>query len=67
VREADLRDMLGLADRARIFDLFDLVMKGDVAGAFSRPRAQYDVGAAPVVGLSHLAGLTHRLTRPQLV
>lgn len=67
VREADLRDMLGLADRARIFDLFDLVMKGDVAGAFAELRAQYDVGADPVVVLSDLAELTHWLTRLKLV
>ena len=67
VREADVRDMLGLADRARIFDLFDLVMKGDIGGALTELRAQYDVGADPAVVLSDLAELTHWLTRLKLV
>ncbi|MAU61630.1 MAG: DNA polymerase III subunit gamma/tau [Parvibaculum sp.] len=67
VREADVRDMLGLADRARIFDLFDLLMKGDIGGALTELRAQYDVGADPAVVLSDLADLTHWLTRLKLV
>lgn len=67
VVEADVRDMLGLADRARIFDLFDLLMKGDIGGALSELRAQYDVGADPAVVLSDLAELTHWLTRLKLV
>ncbi|MDO8839136.1 MAG: DNA polymerase III subunit gamma/tau [Parvibaculum sp.] len=67
VREADVRDMLGLADRARVFDLFDLVMKGDIGGALNELRAQYDVGADPAVVLSDLAELTHWLTRLKLV
>ena len=65
--EADVRDMLGLADRARIFDLFDLLMQGDIAGALGELRAQYDVGADPVVVLQDLADLTHWLTRLKLV
>ncbi|MBC7101760.1 MAG: DNA polymerase III subunit gamma/tau [Parvibaculum sp.] len=67
VREADVRDMLGLADRARIFDLFDLLMKGDIAAALTELRAQYDAGADPAVVLSDLADLTHWLTRLKLV
>ncbi len=67
VREADVRDMLGLADRARIFDLFDLVMKGDIGGALSELRAQYDIGADPAVVLADLAELTHWLTRLEVV
>ncbi len=67
IRELEIRDMLGLADRARIFDLFDFVMKGDIAGALGELRAQYDVGADPTVVLSDLAELTHWLTRLKLV
>jgi DNA polymerase-3 subunit gamma/tau len=67
IREAAIRDMLGLADRARIFDLFDLLMQGDIAGALGELRAQYDVGADPAVVLSDLADLTHWLTRLKLV
>ena len=67
VREEAIRDMLGLADRARIFDLFDLLMQGDIAGAMSELRAQYAVGADPAVVLSDMADLTHWLTRLKLV
>lgn len=67
VLEVDVRDMLGLADRARVFDLFDLLMKGDIGGALTELRAQYDVGADPAVVLSDLAELTHWLTRLKLV
>ncbi len=67
VIEADIRDMLGLADRARVFDLFDLLMKGDIAAALTELRAQYDSGADPAVVLSDLAELTHWLTRLKLV
>ena len=58
-----LRDMLGLADRARVVDLFELVMKGDAAGALAELSAQYAVGADPFVVLSDLAAFTHQVTR----
>jgi DNA polymerase-3 subunit gamma/tau len=67
IKEADIRDMLGLADRGRIFDLYDLIMKGDAAAALGELRAQYDAGADPAVVLSDLAELTHWLTRLKLV
>lgn len=67
VHEADIRDMLGLADRARIFDLFDFLMQGDIGGALNELRAQYEIGADPAVVLSDLAELTHWLTRLKLV
>jgi DNA polymerase III subunit gamma/tau len=66
IGEDDVRDMLGLADRARVFDLFDLVMKGEIAPALSELRDQYDSGADPAVILSDLAELTHWLTRLKL-
>ncbi|MEQ9143125.1 MAG: DNA polymerase III subunit gamma/tau [Parvibaculaceae bacterium] len=66
IREEDVRDMLGLADRARVFDLFDLVMKGEIAPALAELRDQYDSGADPAVVLSDLAELTHWLTRLKL-
>ncbi|PCJ70425.1 MAG: DNA polymerase III subunit gamma/tau [Rhodobiaceae bacterium] len=66
IGEVDVRDMLGLADRARVFDLFDLVMKGDIAGAMAELRDQYNSGADPAVVLGDLAELTHWLTRLKL-
>ena len=63
----DVRSMLGLADRARVIDLFEAVMKGDIATALGELRAQYDAGADPAVVLSDLAEFTHLVTRLKLV
>lgn len=62
-----VRDMLGLADRARVVDLFEHVMKGDAASALAEFRAQYDVGADPAAVLTDLAEFTHLVTRLRLV
>jgi DNA polymerase-3 subunit gamma/tau len=58
-----VREMLGLADRARIIDLFEMLMRGDVAGVLKEFRGQYDVGADPSVVLSDLADFNHLVTR----
>ncbi|PSH68372.1 DNA polymerase III subunit gamma/tau [Phyllobacterium brassicacearum] len=58
-----VRSMLGLADRARIIDLFEMLMAGDVASALREFRAQYDVGADPSVVLTDLADFNHLVTR----
>ncbi|SOC13727.1 DNA polymerase III subunit gamma/tau [Stappia indica] len=62
-----VRAMLGLADRARIIDLFEYLMRGDAAAAMAEFRQQYDVGADPVVVLSDLAEFTHLVTRLKIV
>ncbi|HEY5305088.1 MAG TPA: DNA polymerase III subunit gamma/tau [Pseudolabrys sp.] len=67
VRAEDVRSMLGLADRLRIVDLFEALMKGDVPGALTELRAQYDIGADPGVVLSDLAEFTHFVTRVKVV
>ncbi len=54
-----VRTMLGLADRGRIMDLFELIMKGDAAGALSELGAQYGDGADPLAVLRELGELTH--------
>ena len=66
VSESQVRDMLGLADRARVFDLFDAVMKGDTAQALALLSEQYAVGADPAVVLQDMLELTHWLTRLKL-
>ena len=55
----EVRAMLGLADRGRSLDLFDLVMRGDAAGALSELAAQYADGADPLAVLRDLAEITH--------
>src|SRR5690242_18326006 len=67
VAAEDVRQMLGLADRVRIVDLFEALMKGDAAAALNELRAQYDIGADPAVVLSDLAEFTHFVTRVKVV
>ena len=52
VRADAVRQMLGLADRTRVIDLFDSLARGDIASAFKEFREQYDTGADPIVVLS---------------
>ncbi len=54
-----VRAMLGLADRGRVLDLFDLIMQGDAAGALAELGAQYADGADPLAVLRDLAEVTH--------
>ena len=56
---AEVRAMLGLADRGRVLDLFDLVMRGDAAGALGELAGQYADGADPLAVLRDLAEVTH--------
>ena len=62
-----VRQMLGLADRARVIDLFEALMRGDVASALTELRAQYDTGADPAVVLTDMAEFTHFVTRVKIV
>lgn len=62
-----VRAMLGLADRARTVDLFEHVMKGDVASALAEFRNQYDTGADPAAVLTDLAEFNHLVTRLRFV
>jgi DNA polymerase-3 subunit gamma/tau len=67
VQADTVRSMLGLADRARIVDLFEHVVKGDVAAALAEFNGQYEAGANPVVVLTDLADFTHLVTRLKYV
>jgi DNA polymerase-3 subunit gamma/tau len=67
VRAEDVRQMLGLADRVRVVDLFESLMRGDIASALKELRDQYDIGADPAVVLRDLAEFTHFVTRVKVV
>ena len=54
-----IRAMLGLADRGRVLDLFDMVVKGDAAGALTELSGQYADGADPMAVLRDLAEIAH--------
>jgi DNA polymerase III subunit gamma/tau len=59
----DLRQMLGLADKTRVIDLFEAVMAGAIAEALRLLAEQYDGGADPAQVLLELAEFTHLVTR----
>ena len=63
IDEDQVRAMLGLADRTRIFDLFEAVMKGEIKQALEILEEQHDAGADAAIVLSDLLELTHWLTR----
>ena len=62
-----VRSMLGLSDRSRVIDLFEHLMKGDMAAALAEYRAQYDTGADPAVVLTDLAEFNHLVSRLRFV
>ncbi|SDW32420.1 DNA polymerase III subunit gamma/tau [Roseicitreum antarcticum] len=61
-----VRAMLGLADRGRVLDLFDMILRGDAAGALSELSAQYADGADPLAVLRDLAEVTHWVSVTQV-
>ena len=62
ISEDCVRDMLGVADRARVIDLFEAVMKGDMPGALGLLKDQYDQGADPNLILIDVASFVHFVT-----
>ncbi len=54
-----VRAMLGLADRGRVLDLFDLILRGEAAAALSELAGQYSDGADPMAVLRDLAEIAH--------
>ncbi len=61
-----VRDMLGLADRTRVLDLFDSLMRGATPEALGTLQDLYASGADPAVVLQDLMDFTHFLTRARL-
>ncbi len=59
VTAEDVRAMLGLADRGRVLDLFDMVMRGNASAALEELASQYADGADPLAVLRDLAEVTH--------
>jgi DNA polymerase-3 subunit gamma/tau len=66
VAEAAVRDMLGVADRGQVFDLFEMVLRGDAAAALAQFDHLYREGADPLLVLQDLLDLAHFLTRLKL-
>ena len=67
VKAGDVAAMLGLMDRGRIIDLFQMVMSGDAAAALREIETQYKDGGDPAAILGDLAGYVHWVTRLKVV
>ena len=59
ITAASVRDMLALADRARVLDLFEKTASGDAAGALAELASQHRDGAEPLNVLEALAETCH--------
>ncbi|HEX4302633.1 MAG TPA: DNA polymerase III subunit gamma/tau [Rhizomicrobium sp.] len=58
-----VRDMLGLADRGRVLDLFEKVMGGKIGEALTDLGNLYNHGADPLAVMQDLLEIVHFLTR----
>jgi DNA polymerase-3 subunit gamma/tau len=67
VTAEQVRNMIGLADRAVIFDLFESLMKGEIKESLETVEKQYAHGADPLVVLQDLLELTYWMTRVKIV
>jgi DNA polymerase-3 subunit gamma/tau len=63
IQAVTIREMLGLADRGQILDLFEKVMGGKIAEALTDLQTLYDSGADPLAVMQDLLEITHFLTR----
>ena len=63
ITEEAVRAMLGLADRTRLFDLFDMLMQGAIKDALDCFSELHNAGAEPQTLLQDLLELCHWLTR----
>jgi len=62
-----VRDMLGLADRGRIFDLLEQICRGDTKTALETLDALHRDGAEPAQVLADLAEAVHAAARSRTV
>ncbi|MCJ8323746.1 MAG: DNA polymerase III subunit gamma/tau [Rhizobiales bacterium] len=67
VSDENVRQMLGIADRMRIFDLFENLMQGKLPEALAEFKNQYDEGADPLRILAELAEISHWITRLKVI
>ncbi len=67
VKAADVRAMLGLADRSRIFDLLELVFGAKPGPAIQALAKLHRDGAEPLQVLADLGEAVHLVTRTKIV
>ena len=62
-----VRDMLGLGDRGRLLDVFDLAVSGDGKGACEEALDQLRAGADPLIVLKDLLDICAEVATAQIV
>ncbi|MEO0798886.1 MAG: DNA polymerase III subunit gamma/tau [Pseudomonadota bacterium] len=62
-----VRNMIGLADRGRVFDLFEAVLSGKADATLDGFEALYRDGADPLQLLADLADVVHAVTKAKAV
>ena len=63
VTAAQVRDMLGLADRTRVLDLLEAALENRARDALAELRHQYDAGADPQVLMRDILDHLHAMSR----
>jgi DNA polymerase-3 subunit gamma/tau len=61
-----VRNMLGLADRERVYDLFENIIEGQAEGAIKIIRELYNLGVEPVIALQDLLEVVHFVTQTKI-
>jgi len=67
IDEIEIRDMLGLVDRSRTFELIEATLAGNTTEALKSFDQQYRDGADPSVLIEDMLEITHWLTRIKVV
>lgn len=67
VDDESVRHMLGIADRMRVFELFENLMAGKLPEALAEFKNQYDEGTDPARILAELAEINHWITRLKVI
>ena len=67
VTEAEVKDMLGLADRGQSMALCRQLLMGEIGAALETFGAMQQAGADPLQVLQDMAELLHLLTRAQII
>lgn len=62
-----VRDMLGLADRSKLLDLYEEILKGDCPKALEMMADLYRAGADPSSVIQDLLDLTHLMSKFQAI
>jgi len=67
VKNDVVKDMIGLADKGQVFDLFETLVSGKVTETIEILSTMYKNGATPLVTLQDLISLTHLVAKVKMV